>query len=55
MHTKVERAVGNQVWHHEHPWMRRDIAWERGDFGRNGGDERHDSRVGDCRRIESEA
>ena len=55
MHTKVERAVRNQVWHHEHPWMERDIGRGGGNFWRSDGDERHYSRVDDCRRVESEA
>ena len=54
MHAKVERAVRNQVRHHEHPWIGRDGTWGRGDFWRSDGDERHDPGVGDCRKIESE-
>jgi hypothetical protein len=54
VHTKVERAVGNQVWHHEHPWVGHGVGRWRVNLWGGDGDERHLSRAGDCRRVESE-
>ena len=41
MNTEVERAVGNKVWHDEHPWIGRGVDKGSGNLWRDDRDERH--------------
>ena len=54
MDMEVERAVGNQVWHHEHPWTGRGVDRGGEDPWGRGGDERHFAGVSDCGGVENE-
>ena len=51
VHTEAERAVRNQVWHHKCPRTGRGVDRGRVNLWGGGGDERHVSRVGGCRRV----
>jgi hypothetical protein len=48
MDTKVERAVGDEVWHHKHPWVGRRADQGKKMLWGSDGDERHVSGVDGC-------